>query len=331
MQLILDTEGLAIKKRNNSFLVIAGEEKRMISPVKITSIAVTADCLFSTAALRLAVAHGIPVFLLDKFGSTEAMLWSAAFSGLPELRRQQAFFDEHHDAVSWLVQLFLQKTARQHENLAWLNATRHSTGPLEEALEKVALTESAFSGCLGISLEDAKPRLMAIEAQMAKLYWAALSDCLPTVWQFEKRSRRPALDAFNALLNYGYGMTYRVVELATFTAGLDPYMGIMHSEEYQKPTLVFDLIEPLRPWVDRLVLESLLSGEVQNTFFEAKGDGMQLAKPGKAYWIPRFELWLRDKLPDEGGDQLTRRSHINRHAADFATHLKNWQAQTRNS
>ena len=63
------------------------------------------------------------------------------------------------------------------------------------------------------------------------------------VSKFEKRSRRPALDHFNSALNYLYGMTYGVVEGGIFAKGLDPFIGLLHTDQYNEPTLAFDLIE----------------------------------------------------------------------------------------
>ena len=48
-------------------------------------------------------------------------------------------------------------------------------------------------------------------------------------------------DEFNSALNYGYGILYDEVERACFYVGLDPYMGLYHTERYGKPSLVLDL------------------------------------------------------------------------------------------
>ena len=68
MQLLLDTHGLVIKKRNSSFWVQAKTTSRLISPHRVTSIAVTSNCFLSTSAIRLAVAHQIPIYLMDGIG-----------------------------------------------------------------------------------------------------------------------------------------------------------------------------------------------------------------------------------------------------------------------
>lgn len=325
MQLVLDTHGLVVKKRNDCFWIVAGETERQISPLKITSISVTADCLLSTAAIELAVEHGIPVFFVDHFGAVKAQLWSAAFTGLPEVRKKQSFFDNHDDAAQWLADLYLLKTKRQQENLVWINSRSHSTQAWQEAMQETENALSELSTAGKIPLQDAKERLLVIEAQVAKAYWQAVSESLPAEWRFEKRSRRPALDPFNAALNYGYGMLYRIVESATFAAALDPYMGVLHAEEYNTPTLTFDLIEPFRPWLDQVVITCFMEHQFTPTHFEPFKEGWKLAKPGKAFWIPYFDAWIKEKTQDGEGKNTSRRNHIYAFAAAFALFLKTWK------
>ena len=62
-------------------------------------------------------------------------------------------------------------------------------------------------------------------------------------------------DKFNIALNYGCGILNEEVERACFYVGLDPYMGLYHTERYGKPSLVLDfsLVEEFRvPIIDDL-------------------------------------------------------------------------------
>jgi len=63
----------------------------------------------------------------------------------------------------------------------------------------------------------------------------------------------------NAMLNYGYGVMKGIVQGQIIAAGLNPAIGIMHSGSENKAPLVYDLIEPLRPIVDRKILEFVLA------------------------------------------------------------------------
>ncbi len=73
--------------------------------------------------------------------------------------------------------------------------------------------------------------------------------------QWPGRETRGAIDPFNSLLNYGYGILYSQVEQALTLAGLDPYGGFLHADRPGKPSLVLDLIEEFRqPVVDRTII-----------------------------------------------------------------------------
>jgi len=56
------------------------------------------------------------------------------------------------------------------------------------------------------------------------------------------------------MLNYGYAVLESQVRIAILAAGLNPFVGYFHRQYRGKQTLVFDLMEPMRPVVDRVVL-----------------------------------------------------------------------------
>ena len=57
-------------------------------------------------------------------------------------------------------------------------------------------------------------------------------------WPWIGRSRRPAQDAVNALLNYGYAFLEREVRLGIIGSGLDVRIGFLHSNNGRKDSLV---------------------------------------------------------------------------------------------
>ena len=165
---------------------------------------------------------------------------------------------------------------------------------------------------------------MSWEAGQSYQYWRAVSAALPSDWQFPKRSRRPAQDAFNAGINYLYGMLYTVVEQAIFAAGLDPHLGILHTDQYDAPTLAFDLIEPWRPLVDQLLVEQILAKYISVTAFDQRRDGWYLNRSGKGIIIPAFNAWLKEKIR-YNGKQRIRQLHIYQSAADLAKLIRQCQ------
>lgn len=71
-----------------------------------------------------------------------------------------------------------------------------------------------------------------------------------------KPSNRNATHPINAMLNYAYGLLESHVRIGVLADGYDPVEGIMHSRATRdRHSFVFDMMEPLRPVVDRAVLK----------------------------------------------------------------------------
>jgi len=93
------------------------------------------------------------------------------------------------------------------------------------------------------------------EARAAAYYWANI---FPVELNF-KRERGG--DAPNNLLNYGYAILRAIVARALVSSGLLPTLGIHHHNKYNAYCLADDIMEPYRPFIDRVVLEIIKSGE----------------------------------------------------------------------
>lgn len=93
-----------------------------------------------------------------------------------------------------------------------------------------------------------------LEARAAAYYWKNLFDTLPSF----KRERFG--DAPNALLNYGYTILRGVVARALVGSGLLPTLGIHHHNKYNAYCLADDIMEPYRPFVDKLVVQLVKRG-----------------------------------------------------------------------
>jgi CRISPR-associated protein Cas1 len=101
-----------------------------------------------------------------------------------------------------------------------------------------------------------RTELMALEAQASRLHWGGVGLMIP----FRARRYPRAPDLSNQLLNYGYAVLGRVWLAITLRAGLDPNLGVLHTDRIGRPSLVLDLVEPWRPWVDRVVVGLIRQG-----------------------------------------------------------------------
>lgn len=86
------------------------------------------------------------------------------------------------------------------------------------------------------------------EARAAAHYWSAV---FPQVDHF--RRDRDGLPP-NNLLNYGYAIVRALVARAIASCGMHPALGLFHRNKYNPYCLADDLMEPYRPYIDRIVI-----------------------------------------------------------------------------
>jgi CRISPR-associated protein Cas1 len=94
-----------------------------------------------------------------------------------------------------------------------------------------------------------------LEGRAAAYYWANMFRDIDSF-----RRGRDGVPP-NNLLNYGYAVLRAVVARSLVASGLFPALGIHHHNRYNAYCLADDVMEPYRPFVDKLVVEIVASGE----------------------------------------------------------------------
>ena len=88
-----------------------------------------------------------------------------------------------------------------------------------------------------------------LEGRAAAYYWAQLLKQEDEKFIRDRSGLWP-----NAMLNYGYAILRAVVARALVSSGLLPTLGIHHHNRHNAYCLADDVMEPYRPYVDRLVM-----------------------------------------------------------------------------
>lgn len=107
-------------------------------------------------------------------------------------------------------------------------------------------------GCMDVwakSVKSGDPE--NIEARAAVFYWHNLFENNPSF------RRGDDTDPINSLLNYGYSILRGVIARALVGAGLMPQLGLFHKNKYNAFCLADDIMEPYRPFVDKMVMDIL--------------------------------------------------------------------------
>lgn len=137
------------------------------------------------------------------------------------------------------------------------------------------------------------PRLRGMEGAAARAYFQGLTALFPPVLRFHGRNRRPPRDPVNACLSLGYTLLHFDAVRAAHAAGLDPLIGFYHRPSFGRESLASDLIEPLRPIVDRWVWLLFRDEELRESHFSLCDGGCFLGKVGRRRFYHRWEPFAR--------------------------------------
>lgn len=103
-----------------------------------------------------------------------------------------------------------------------------------------------------------------LEARAAAFYWKTI---FPDNSDFVRDRDE---DGVNAILNYGYAILRAIVARAIVSSGMLPTLGIHHHNRYNAYCLADDIMEPYRPYVDKLVFDILKENPVAKLSHQTK-------------------------------------------------------------
>jgi CRISP-associated protein Cas1 len=322
MQLILNQKGASLAVRNGRFWIRTAEQEHFVAAHQIKSICLHPATRLTHEAIMTALEHQIEVMFIDAKGFPVGRIWSNRFGSISTIRKNQIAFASSPKATEWVRQLLVRKADNHLTVLKLLVALAPDSEPMaQRAAEHIAKYQRKIKFTAFEDNQEAYASMRGYEGQMGRAYFEYISQMLPERYRFARRSQHPAHDMFNCLLNYAYGMLYGMVESALIKAGIDPFLGIMHRDEYNRPVLTYDVIEVYRYWADYVVCHLCWQEVVYADFFEENNGTFWLNHAGKRILIHTFNDYLSEVVTM---NQLSRsrQTHIELEAQQLATTLK---------
>lgn len=127
------------------------------------------------------------------------------------------------------------------------------------------------------------------EANCSQYYWQHFFGVVA-----QKMLGRRREHPINAKLNYAYAVFYALVHRAIVAHGLSPLFGIHHKTRYKSHALVYDLIEPLRPFLELQLYCSELKGS--EDLAQWAKDIANMAESTRIVMHQRYRLKLIDAI-----------------------------------
>ena len=261
-----------------------------------------AVCVFgpntiTAPALELCWEHGVAVNFLTEWGRLQARLTGVADTSVTLRRTQFRVADDRETSASIARQCIAGKIQNARQSL--LRSARESGSEEERAQIQSAIDALArHLQALG-KFEISAPgfhmdEVRGLEGIAAQIYFAAFTLLLRQQrehFAFTTRTRRPPRDRINCLLSFLYALLRNDCVAALTAAGLDPFVGFLHADRPNRPSLALDLMEEFRPWLaDRVALTLINRQQIgPGDFREREGGAVELTDAGRRLIVKAWQ------------------------------------------
>ena len=265
-------------------------------------VVIGSDGMISLAALRWLADQDVSFAMLERNGKVLAVTGPVRPSDA-KLRRVQALAFGSELGLKIARHLIEQKLSGQERVIRDILRDMN-------AADEIARFRTALSDAQNLAT------VRNIESQAAASYWAAFREVpvmfptkdlprVPEHWRtFGTRkslltgSPRLAVNPPNAILNYLYAILESESRLAAAALGLDPGLGVLHTDTTARDSLGCDIMEAIRPQIDRYVLSWILSQPLRREwFFEERNGNCRLMASLTARLSETAPTWARAVAP----------------------------------
>lgn len=298
--LYLTTSGNYVNRDHMTLRVELDRELKLAVPIHhIESICSFGQNSFSPHAMQLCWDNGVSVNCFSENGYFHGR-WEGVANTSVVLRRNQyrkADDDEFCQSVSRKIVYGKIYNSRQ----SMLRSAREadSDGSRQTLQNRAEQLSSALR-----HLErdaDTLDQIRGVEGNAASIYFGAFSLHLRQQrddFHFGKRSRRPPLDAVNCLLSFLYALLRHDAIAALTATGLDPFVGFLHADRANKPSLALDLMEEFRPVLaDRLAITLINRRQITpDDFITREGGAVEFTVDGRKKVIAAYQTRKQDTI-----------------------------------
>ena len=270
----------------------------------LESVCVFGASTVSPPALDLCWEHGVAVNFLSEFGHFQARLTGVADTSVTLRRVQFRAADDPVRCAAIARQIVAGKIQNSRNSL--LRAARETDSEEEQArlqtvVEGLArqirrLAEFEISSC-----RSQVDEVRGAEGLASQQYFSVFSLLLKQqreTFAFTTRSRRPPRDRINCLLSFLYALVRHDCVAALTSIGLDPFVGFLHVDRPNRPSLALDLMEEFRPWLaDRLAVTLVNRQQVgPEDFVLREGGAVEFTDAGRKRVITAYQQRKQETL-----------------------------------
>lgn len=290
--LYLDRKDLAVKMDGETMALYENGERRGTVPLHMLErIVVKGNVDFESRLFCALGERNIAVMFL---------------SGRSNRLNAMSFNHSHNDVTRRLAQLhgYFQPALRSELSAKLIQGKlRNQLQFLQDALtarpdlRKPLFAAAASIESIKLRLEQMPPdaatpdQLRGFEGSSAAVYFSAYTELFPASLGFAKRIKRPPTDPVNACLSLGYTLLHFDAVRICLMTGLEPLLGFYHEPAFGRESMACDLIEPMRPYLDKLVWDLFRERQLGAHHFTADKGRCLMNKAGRKIFYARYEMF----------------------------------------
>jgi CRISPR-associated protein Cas1 len=283
--LYVDRRGVALRLDGEALAFYENDERIGTVPLApLDRVYLRGDVTLHSNLLGKLGEHGVGVVVLSGRKGVASLLLATPHN---DAARRVAQYRWSQDADFCLRFARTVVELKLREQLAFLDDLR---GQDMHARYELSVRARQVSGAIeSVDKQVSIAALRGLEGHAAAAYFAGLSAHLHSGLGFTGRNRRPPRDPFNAVLSLGYTLLHADTVLALYGAGLDPFVGFYHAIHFGRESLACDLMEVLRPLLDRFAVGLFKSGELHVGDFSITEQGCLMSKAARVRFYPLYE------------------------------------------
>lgn len=258
MKIIIDEFGKSIHKKDNHIQIKQDNEIILDELAEnITNITIMGKGSITFDALNLISKNNIPCISVNHTGQINYIITNPESYKYAQLLKDQIHHSESEDSIKISKEIIKSKIQNQKYTLKTLNKNHKKE-------EITQIEQQLDQNIKKIEQTKTKNEIMGIEGLSSQKYWQAIKTIIPEQYNFTKRTKRPAKDLLNAMLNYGYAILASQITIKILQTGLNPSIGLLHTTQNYRTSLTYDIIEQFRQQlVDKPVLSIINNKQIK--------------------------------------------------------------------
>lgn len=311
--LYLTTPGTVVSKSQKTLKISVEDETTIIPIHSLKSVCVFGYIRITPQVLNICLKSQVSVHFHTQNGY---LLGQAVGSGDTRylVRKSQYAKAENPEEAREIARIFVAGKL-QNSRINLLRARRESDSAEDQkkltkairSLEKLLHKLADEGSTSATTVREALDPIRGLEGIAARHYFEVFSCMMKQQredFAFSTRSRRPPRDRINCLLSFLYALLRSDCLTALSVAGVDPYIGWLHSTRAGRPACALDLMEEFRPQAERLALTLINRQQIQYEHFrDLEGGAVELTDAGRkiviSAWQKRKQVTLKHELFQE--------------------------------